>query len=163
MGQSLLLTLHERFERAESNGVYADYTMQDMKQNLPIADILCEAVAVMLDDAISLAETNSAGDRWIGFHATRLNRDIALECHCGRGPGMASAASVFRLDTLWGIAARCGGRVEWNEQDDSAVALVWLPYRTDVEDGNPQAIKDTEKHSDAGGESCGAAEKEAGK
>lgn len=158
MRQSLLLTLHERFERAGSKGIYTDYTMQDMKDNLPIADILCEAVAVMLDDAIRLEESNCAGDRWIGFHATRLNRDIALECHCGRGSGMASAASVFRLDTLWGIAARRGGRVEWNEQDDSAVVLMWLPYRTDVSDGNPQAIKDTKKRSDADSEPCSAAE-----
>lgn len=35
MEQSLLLTLHERFERVGNDGVYTDYTIQDMKQGLP--------------------------------------------------------------------------------------------------------------------------------
>lgn len=132
MGQTLLLTLHEQFERAGDKNIYTDYTIQDMRHGLPITDILCEAAAVMLDDAVSLAQANDREDRWIGFHARRQKHNIALECHCGRNSGKASAASAFRLDTLWEIAARCGGRVEWNERDDSAVVLVWLPYRTDV-------------------------------
>lgn len=72
------------------------------------------------------------------------------------------ATSAFRLDTLWGLAARLGGRVDWNEQDDSAVMQVWLPYRTDEPNESPRASRHPERPSGAGGKSRGEINTELG-
>jgi|GEM_PF-901774 len=134
MEQSLLLTLHERYVRALAGNIPVLYSLYDLHSGLSIADLLCEAAAVMLDDAISLSKNVDEKDSLIAFTIRVRDCDVVMDCSCWRWRETddRNAASIFRLDAVQEIAERCGGRVEWHEWNDSVAVCAWLPYRKDA-------------------------------